>query len=90
MRTAKTDQTGRMPRLNRICAGRTTTLLVFSRRGSFVSPNFLIFFFLFFLMFYFYSDKQTGSEKKLPFSLKNMMDNHGDLRLKLKVYELSC
>ena len=41
-------------------------------------------------MFYFYSDKQTGSEKKLPFSLKNMMDNHGDLRLKLKVYELSC
>ena len=28
------DQTGRMPRLIRVCAGRTTTLLVLSCRGS--------------------------------------------------------
>ena len=37
MRTAKTDQTGRMPRVIRVFAGRTLTLLVMSCRGSFVS-----------------------------------------------------
>ena len=36
MRTAKTDQTGRMPRLIRVFAGRTLILLVLSCRGSHV------------------------------------------------------
>ena len=36
MQTAKTsDQTGRMPRLIRVFAGHTVTLLVLSYRGSF-------------------------------------------------------
>ena len=35
MWTAKTDQTGRMPRLIRVFAGRTLTLLVLSCRGSY-------------------------------------------------------
>ena len=35
MRTAKTDQTGRMPRLIWVFAGRTVILLVLSCRGSF-------------------------------------------------------
>ena len=34
MRTAKTDQTGRMPRLILVVAGRTLTLLVLSCRSS--------------------------------------------------------
>ena len=34
MRTAKTDQTGRMPRLIRVFAERTLILLVLSCRGS--------------------------------------------------------
>ena len=36
MWTAKTDQTGRMPRLIWVFAGRTVTLLVLSFRGSYV------------------------------------------------------
>ena len=36
MRTAKTDQTGRMPRLIWVFAGRTVALLVLSCRGSFL------------------------------------------------------
>ena len=35
MRTAKTDQTGRMPRLIGVFTGRTAILLVFSCRGSY-------------------------------------------------------
>ena len=35
MRTVKTDQTGRMPRLILVFAGRTLTLLVLSEGGSF-------------------------------------------------------
>ena len=35
MRTAKTDQTGRMPRLVWVFAGRTLILLVLSCRGSY-------------------------------------------------------
>ena len=35
MRTAKTDQTGRVPRLIWVIAGRTATLLILSCRGSF-------------------------------------------------------
>ena len=38
MRTAKTDQTGRMPRLIWVFAGRTVTLLVLSWGGSCVIP----------------------------------------------------
>ena len=34
MRTAKTDQTGQLPRLIRVFIGRTLTLLVLSCRGS--------------------------------------------------------
>ena len=40
MRTAKTDQTGRMPRLILVYAGRTATLLVLSCRGSYVDFDF--------------------------------------------------
>ena len=36
MRTVKTDQTGRMPRLIGVFAGRTVTLLVLSCRGLFI------------------------------------------------------
>ena len=35
MRTAKTDQTGRMPRLMWVFAGRTLMLLILSCHGSY-------------------------------------------------------
>ena len=37
MRTAKTDQTGRMPRLICVFAGHTLILLILSCRGSYRS-----------------------------------------------------
>ena len=42
-RTAKTDQTGRMPRLIRVFAGLTVILLVLSWGGSHVRKQMLIF-----------------------------------------------
>ena len=39
MRTAKTDQTGRMPRLIWVFAGHTLILLVWSCRGSYILGN---------------------------------------------------
>ena len=38
-RTAKTDLTGRMPRLTWVFAGRTVILLVLSCRGSYIDPD---------------------------------------------------
>ena len=39
MRTAKTDETGRMPRLICVFAGCTLTLLVLSQGGSFIKQS---------------------------------------------------
>ena len=39
MRTAKTDQTGRMPRLICVFAGRTAILLVLSCHGSYLGNH---------------------------------------------------
>ena len=48
--TEDSDQTGRMPRLNWVFAGRTLILLVFSCRGSYVNATLL----------------QTSSQKHYP------------------------
>ena len=52
MHSEDSDQTGRMPRLIWVFAGRTLILLVLSCRGSFQFVSFILFLLLFLLGFY--------------------------------------